>query len=223
MTAALTKQGFISHVNEKAASYNLDPAAVLAISSQEGLGGGIGDGGHAFGPFQLNDAGGAFPASLAGLGVQAKQDWAWSPAGIDFALERISGVAGGMSGWPAIHAIATFFERPRADLLAGEIAGAWAQYMQWRGGGVSADVVGPIPVGGTMPIPGIAQPSTPTTGETVVPGNAIVQTPPTGGISAGKIGAFEISLPTGLIIGLLGAFLLLLGALLFGFNVKAKV
>lgn len=88
----------------------LDPQAVLAVASQEGLGGGIGDNGTSFGPFQLH-YGGAYP-SAAPQGEQASQSWATSPAGIDYALNRISSVAGGLKGQPAVSNIVSQFERP---------------------------------------------------------------------------------------------------------------
>jgi hypothetical protein len=113
----------------------LDPRAVLAIAAHEGLGGGIGDQGTSFGPFQLHQ-GGAYPSSEPQQ-EQAAQQWAWSPEGIDYALRQIQGVAGGLKGMPAIEAISTRFERP-ANPQA-EIADAAAHY------GL------PIPAGQTMP------------------------------------------------------------------------
>lgn len=103
---------------------NLDPQAVLAIAAHEGLGGGIGDQGTSFGPFQLHQ-GGAYPSS-APQSAQAAQQWAWSPAGLNYALSRIASVAGGLKGLPAISAISTRFERPANP--AAEIADAARHY-----------------------------------------------------------------------------------------------
>lgn len=94
----------------------LDPYAVLSVAQQEGLGGGIGDNGTSFGPFQLH-VGGAFPvnvngASTSGWSTQQRHDWAWSQAGIEYALNRIASVAYGLRGSAAIHAIVSRFERP---------------------------------------------------------------------------------------------------------------
>lgn len=100
----------------------LDPSAVMAVGSQEGLSGGIGDGGHAFGPFQLNNAGGVITGKFAGMSPQQIQAWATSPAGIDYALSGINKVAGGLKGSAAINAIVSKFERPAN--IPGEIAGA---------------------------------------------------------------------------------------------------
>jgi hypothetical protein len=101
---------------------NLDRRAILAIASQEGLGGGIGDQGTSFGPFQLHQ-GGALPS---GIPLSSAQQWAWSPAGLDYALSNIARVAGGLRGAPAIEAISTRFERPANP--AAEIAGAERAY-----------------------------------------------------------------------------------------------
>ena len=102
----------------------LDPKAVLAVAAQEGLGGGIGDNGTSFGPFQLH-YGGAYP-SFAPQGAQASQAWAWSPEGINYALRNISQVAGGLKGPSAVNAIVTRFERPANP--SGEVAGALRAY-----------------------------------------------------------------------------------------------
>ncbi len=89
----------------------LDPRAVIGIASHEGLGGGIGDNGTSFGPFQLH-LGGAFPMTAPHATPGQAQAFATSPAGIDYALGRIGSVAGGLKGLPAITAISTRFERP---------------------------------------------------------------------------------------------------------------
>jgi hypothetical protein len=114
---------------------SLDPRAVLAIASHEGLGGGIGDQGTSFGPFQLH-WGGAYPGSAPHGSQQAAQAWAWSPAGIDYALNQIQSVAGGLRGRAAIENISRRFERPANP--AAEIADALAHYG------------GPLPAGGAV-------------------------------------------------------------------------
>src|SRR5690242_7857233 len=88
----------------------LDPNAVLSVASQEGLGGGIGDQGTSYGPFQLHK-GGAYPTSAPQAPGDA-QAWATSPEGIDYALGRINSVAGGLKGSGAVRAIVERFERP---------------------------------------------------------------------------------------------------------------
>jgi len=110
---------------------NLDLNALLAIAGHEGAGGGIGDNGHAFGPFQLNDAGGVLTGRLSGLSPQQKNAWAWSPAGIRFALDGIARVASGLRGANAVRAIATRYERP-ANVQA-EITDALSRYGKTTG------------------------------------------------------------------------------------------
>lgn len=112
----------IARIANQARALGLDPNAVLAIASHEGLGGGIGDNGTSFGPFQLHE-GGALPTSVP---LSQAQAWAWSPAGINYALGKMAGVAKGLTGRQAVTAISTQFERP-ADPAA-EIADAMAHY-----------------------------------------------------------------------------------------------
>jgi len=107
-----------------------DPRAVLSVAAQEGLGGGIGDSGTSFGPFQLH-VGGAFPQHIRGN----RQAWAWSKPGLLYALSQIKRVAGNKSGDAAIRAIVNQFERPANP--GAEIAKALAYYQ--RGGGGATD------------------------------------------------------------------------------------
>lgn len=104
----------------------LDPNAVIAVSKQEGLSGGIGDGGHAFGPFQENDAGGVLTGRFPGENPAQLQAWAESPAGINDALNRIAKVASGLHGAQAVDAIVSRFERPAN--IPREEAGALSSY-----------------------------------------------------------------------------------------------
>lgn len=94
-----------------ARQHGLDPDATLRVAGTEGLSGGIGDSGHAFGPFQLNNAGGAYPG-WAPQEPQAANEWAWSPQGVKYALAGIGKVAGGLTGPDAVRAIVNRFERP---------------------------------------------------------------------------------------------------------------
>lgn len=104
----------------------IDPRAALAVAAQEGLSGRIGDGGHAFGPFQENNAGGVLTGRFNGQTPEQLQAWATSPAGIQDALGRIGGVAGGLKGSQAVQAIVSKFERPAN--IQGEITRALAAY-----------------------------------------------------------------------------------------------
>lgn len=119
-----TLQGRIAEYNRRHPNKSIDPQAALAVANQEGLSGRIGDGGHAFGDFQLNDAGGVLTHKFDGWTPERKQQWASSPQGIDFALGGIGGVAGGQRGEAAVRSIVSKFERP-AD-IPGEIARALA-------------------------------------------------------------------------------------------------
>ena len=123
--ARLPQTAAVAEIRAGAQARNLDPLAVLAIAGAEGLGGGIGDNGTSFGPFQLH-IGGALPAAVAAQGPAYADAWAWSPAGINYALDQMAKVAGGLTGHAAIAAIATRFERPLNS--AAEIAKAQKSY-----------------------------------------------------------------------------------------------
>jgi hypothetical protein len=129
MVAVGDTAGLIQYVNEQAPNYGVDPAAALAVATQEGWSGNPGDNNTSFGPWQLH-WGGAYP-NWAPQSVQTAQQWAWSNPGIDYALQYMSNEKGvsGSTGQNAITNIVTNFERPRADLVAGEIAGAIGRYL----------------------------------------------------------------------------------------------
>ena len=97
-------------ITKLAQKYRLDPAAVMAVALGEGGldWGAVGDGGHAFGPFQLNNAGGVITNRPGDHAAFAN-----SPAGLEFAMRRMaeSGAAG-LTGSDAINSIIRRFERP---------------------------------------------------------------------------------------------------------------
>jgi hypothetical protein len=95
-----------------AKKYGLDPAAVIAVARGEGglSYGAVGDGGHAFGPFQMNDAGGVLTGRFGSSAARAR--YANSPAGLSEALRAMSGVARGLKGEAAIEQIIKRYERP---------------------------------------------------------------------------------------------------------------
>jgi hypothetical protein len=112
----------VSYITSKAASLGLDPAAVLAVARQEGWGGGVGDSGTSFGPWQLHQ-GGALPQ---GISLASAHQWAWSQQGLDYALQQMASVARGLRGQAAVNAIVNRFERPANP--GGESSRAWANY-----------------------------------------------------------------------------------------------
>ena len=108
-------------IDQYAAKYRLDPAAVKANALGEGgiHYGAVGDNGTSFGPFQLH-IGGALPKKYA-ISQAAASAFANSPAGIEYALRKMaeSGAAG-LTGQPALASIVRNFEIP-AD-IPGQIA-----------------------------------------------------------------------------------------------------
>lgn len=106
-----------SVITREARRLKLDPAAVLAVAAGEGgfvnRRNDIGDlgGGGSFGPFQLYTQG-ALPQKYRG-NQRAADAWAWSPAGIRYALGRMASVgAAGLTGAQAVETIIRKFERP---------------------------------------------------------------------------------------------------------------
>lgn len=129
-TQPLSRTDAASYIRSRSAQLGIDPNAALAVAQQEGWGGGIGDNGTSFGPWQLH-VGGAFPSSVQGQPTSSwtssqKQSWAWSKGGIDYALTRIASVAKGQKGSAAIDSIVTRFERPANP--GAEVLGATAAY-----------------------------------------------------------------------------------------------
>lgn len=132
MTRAQLVASRIALWNQQNTHAALDADAVLAVAAREGLGGGVGDNGTSFGPFQLHQ-GGALPH---GIPLDKAHDWAWSPAGIDYALSHIATVAGGLKGQQAVTNIVRRFERPANP--DAEIAGALGHPVTANYGGTTA-------------------------------------------------------------------------------------
>lgn len=90
----------------------LDPAAVRAVAQGEGglNWGAVGDGGHAFGPFQMNDAGGVLTNRFGGSA--GRKAYANSEAGVLEAMRAMARNARGLKGEAAVRSIITNYERP---------------------------------------------------------------------------------------------------------------
>jgi hypothetical protein len=116
-----------AYITAAALRSHVDPRAALAVASHEGvtLPGEVGDNGTSFGPWQLH-AGGALPSTVWARGPRYAQQWANSPSGIDYAIAAIARVAGGETGYQAVHDIVYNFERP-AD-PGSEVASSWGTY-----------------------------------------------------------------------------------------------
>jgi hypothetical protein len=126
-----------------ARKYGIDPRAALAVARTEGglRFGAVGDAGTSYGPFQLH-RGGALPRGR-GAG------WANSPAGIEYAIRKMSQAgARGLTGRAAIESIVRDFERP-AD-PGSQIAKALSFYGKMPGVAVPG-TRSPTSVGGIDP------------------------------------------------------------------------
>lgn len=133
----LRGDAFVASVRKHSADYDLDPLAVIANAMAEGLGGGIGDSGHAFGPWQIWAEDGRLPQfSGQPLYSPLVQAWAWTDNGIDYALRSMrAGGASGLTGHAAVSKIVYGFEMP-AD-KPGAVRIRNANYDQLRGWGNS--------------------------------------------------------------------------------------
>lgn len=111
---SLRGRAFIDYVRSGAEGRGLDALAVLANAYNEGLGGGIGDHGTSYGPWQLHDGGG-LPRKYWGRkrNDPAIQAWAWSKSGVSYALDSMAKTsAKGKFGALAVHELVYEFERP---------------------------------------------------------------------------------------------------------------
>ena len=102
-----------SFLRDEAPKYGIDPAAAMAVAAQEGLGGGVGDFGTSFGPWQMH-FGGSLPSRVYYGPYSSKtQEWAWSKDGIDYALAGMARTpAHNVKGPYAAELIVKYFERP---------------------------------------------------------------------------------------------------------------
>lgn len=110
-------QASVQAIKLAAAKYGIDPAAMIAVGRAEsGLNSGaVGDGGHAFGTFQLNNAGGVI------TGQKNPEKYLDPKLNAETAARMMSQIPGikGLKGKAAVAALVTHFERP-AD-IPGEI------------------------------------------------------------------------------------------------------
>lgn len=246
MTAQLTPATLPDYVRSVAPSYGVDPAAALAMAQHEGMVGGHGnpgDGNTSFGPWQLH-IGGALPSNIGALGPVAAQQWAWSTDGVNYALQSMANdrfsPAKGLFGQAATAAIAGW---ERSTDIPGQAWAAWQSYTGWLGTNIPIaldnffNVVTP---GGTrqqqggdgnpiVTLPTVTDPTSNATANTSTTTEVNTTTHATGGgapsqdLRLGAIGPLQIGMPSGLMLGLFGLSLLLIGAILFGFNVQNRV
>ena len=120
----------VNYISGAAKQLNIDPAAVLAVAQSEGgFSGAVGDQGTSFGPFQLHQ-GGKLPASVQAQGLTAEKAFGNSPAGINYALQGIAGVATGTTGTDTVSKIVTNFEQPLNP--GAEVQTASGYYPDWK-------------------------------------------------------------------------------------------
>jgi hypothetical protein len=228
----LTRNQTIAYVQQRAASFGLDPAAVLAVANQEGLNRAPDSGqplkwwlpkefNWSFGPpsWYGNGAGHDILARFNG-NADAAAAWSWTTDGIDYWLQQVAQSARGLTGMAAINAIVTGFERPAAQNVPGEVARAGQQYASFQ-----------TPVGGATGASGVQVQIPENSGQTAPApaqsGNeASGQVSPTAGaglLPLGQIGPLQVGVPSGLLLGLLAVVLLVVGAIAMNPQKTAQV
>jgi hypothetical protein len=108
--------GAITAIAQACSDYGVDAMAAIADALHEGANGGMGDGGHAYGPFQdhLTDFAGR-PFYGKGVNNPVVNAWAWSDNGIRYAVRQMVNTtpsARGLRGHAAVYAIVYGYERP---------------------------------------------------------------------------------------------------------------
>jgi len=237
----LNKTDVVAYVGANAGRFGLDPAAVLAVANQEGLNTTPGStwglanegGSFNFGPPSWNSGWPGNPAAGTPI-VQAHgseaASWAWTPAGLDYWLQKVSEAgASGMTSYAAIRQIVTGFERPRADLVQGEINKALRDYPSFQQQLLAGPGGNPIvPVPGTpggitlppFPVPGQTGP-----GQLPIPSNPQKPAPAPKGTAKFSLHLFDLptgpvnfTLPwdfSGILLFLAAIFAIIIGALLW--------
>lgn len=220
--SVLDRNGVIAYVGQNAAQYGLDPAAVLAVANHEGLNTSPGSSWKIPGETNISFGPPSWYGNGAGATILQQHGenapaWSWTPAGIDYWLQSVAQSARGLSGASAIRAIVTGFERPRADLVQGEINNSTHDYNAMQAAiaattGTAPTTTNPPALdGGFNPSPGVI-------GAINVGGIS----PQSTGTQLAQVGPFPINVPSGLVIGLIGVLILILGALLFAFNMEFR-
>jgi hypothetical protein len=165
---------FVSEVRKSCAAHGIDALASFANAMAEGIGGGIGDSGEAFGPWQTHlEDGRMAQFDNQDLYSPIVQAWAWTANGIDYVTRSmVAGGAKNKKGHEAVYDIVYGFERPadkagaykiRAnnyDVLKNKGSGADAYLAQLaHGPSLTPDVPGTT---GRVPTPTTTKPVSPT-------------------------------------------------------------
>jgi hypothetical protein len=238
-TAMLTKPDVIAYVGANAYKFNLDPAAVLAVADQEGLKTQPGsvwqlpkEPYKSFGPPSWYGGGAGNAILLAhGNDPVAASQWSWTPAGLDYWLQKVQEAgAGGLTGAAAIRQIiggyGWGFERPAAENAAKEFTNASNAYRGFQqlinNGPGSGNTIVPTPdQPGVVTIPGQTGP-----GQLPIPSNPQDKAKPQATTGAKfslhlfdtPAGPVDFTLPwdfSGILLFLAAIFALIIGALLW--------
>lgn len=135
---------FTNSVQAHSAANDLDVLGVYANAIAEGLSGGIGDSGSAYGPWQTHLTDGRLPQFSGDPPYDLEvQGWAWTDNGVDYVCRSMrAGGAKGLKGHAAVHAIVYGFERPADEAGAYTTRSAIYDTLLAKGSGVTAYIAG---------------------------------------------------------------------------------
>lgn len=113
-TTPLNGLDAVDELFRQAGLHNIDPLAAAANALAEGAGGGIGDDGTAYGPWQAHLTDGRLDAfAHMPRNAEQVQRWAWSTDGFAYVFRSmVAGGAAGKTRHDAVHAIVYGFEKP---------------------------------------------------------------------------------------------------------------
>lgn len=136
----LRGKAFVAATRKSCAAHDIDPLASFANAMAEGIGGGIGDGGEAFGPWQIHLEDGRM-AQFDNQDTYSPivQAWAWTENGIEYATRSmVAGGARGKHGHEAVYDIVYGFERPRDEAGAYKTRANNYDILKAKGSGADA-------------------------------------------------------------------------------------
>lgn len=156
--------GAVRVIVQKCADYGVDGIAAIADALHEGAGGGIGDDGIAYGPFQIHATDGRLPQfNGKPRNSRAVNAWAWTENGLEYGVRSmVNGhpSAKGLTGHRAVAAIVYGFERPADERGAYKTRAAEYDHLVALGSGwpdyAAARFAGPA--GGGATDPGLGNP-----------------------------------------------------------------
>lgn len=163
----LTGETFVTYVRNRCQAHDVDPLGDFANMLYEGIHGQIGDDGHAFGPNQMNNAGGVLTGKFPGWTNEQINTWAWTANGIEYAIAGMAKAgARGVRGRDSAKVICLNWERPANKEAKAEVRAEAYDALAAQGEKVWAGLAGLAkgPASGASTGPATSAVVTPATG-----------------------------------------------------------